>query len=183
MIIYPDFWGLREDQAGIAGSGPAPTGTGWVEDDNVVIGWQKANSPHVGTNVGNSNSGWDIVMYLLLRGAGTGHVPRIAIYSPGNTTYVTRDGRATLNNLTDLYMTFDRIATNSGRIMCFPNLATARAGIGGDNTQMYSTGDVYMDGGADPLTLTSDFYLYVYGQAGNFTLPTVECTELITIPT
>ena len=122
-------------------------------------------------------------MYCLLRGAGTGHVPRIAIYSPGNTSYVTRDGRAVLNNYTDLYMTFDRIATNSGRIMCFPNLATARAGVGGDNTQLYSTGNVYMDGGADTLTLTSDFYLYVYGQAGNFTLPTVECTELITIPT
>jgi hypothetical protein len=183
MIIYPDFWGLREDQAGIVGSGPAPTGTGWVEDDNVDIGWQKSNSPHVGTNIGNSNSGWDIVMYCLLRGAGTGHVPRIAIYSPGNTTYVTRDGRAVLNNFTDLYMTFDRIATDSGRIMCFPNLATARAGIGGDNTQMYSTGNVYMDGGADTLTLTSDFYLYVFSNAGSFTLPTVECTELVTIPT
>ena len=183
LIVYPEFWGQLEDMGGVAGSGPAATGTGWIETDVVIMGWQKASSPYGGTNIGNSSSGWDAAMYCLLRGPGTNHTSRIGLYSPANTTFTSRDGRIGTGNYTDLYFTFDRIATNSGRVMAFPNLATARAGIGGDNTQMYSTGDVYMDGGADTLTLTSDFYLYVYGQNGNFTLPTVECTELITIPT
>ena len=67
--------------------------------------------------------------------------------------------------------------------MAFDSLAKARAGIAGDNTQFYATGAAYMDGGADTLTLTSDLHIYVYAQQGHFTLPTVACTELMTIPT
>ena len=182
MIIYPEFWGLLEDMGGVASSGPAVDGTGWVENDAVVIGWQKASSPHVGTNIGSSNSGWDAAMYMLLRGPGTNHTSRIAIYSPGNATFTSRDGRVNSNNFTDLYYTFDRIATNSGRIMAFSTLALARAGVTGVNTQWYSTDDNYMNGNAQALTLTGDNYLNIYSIAGNFTLPTVACTELLTIP-
>jgi hypothetical protein len=185
MIIYPEFWGLLEDMGGVASSGPAVNGTGWVEDDVVLIGWQKANSPHVGTNIGNSNSGWDAAMYMQMRGAGTNHTSRIAIYSPGNAAFTARDGRVGSHYYTDLYYTFDRIATNSGRVMAFPSLAHARAGIAGtspETTWYANSNDVYMTGNAQALTLTSDFYLYIYSQTGNFTLPTVACTELLTIP-
>ena len=187
MIISPEFWGLLEDMGGVTGSGPAATGTGWVEDDNVVIGWQKANSPHVGTNIGNSNSGWDSAMYMLLRGAGTNHVSRIGLYAPGNVAFTARDGRVMTNNYTDLYFTFDRISSSSGRIMAFPSLATARAGIAGTSpeTTWYANNDQYMTGSADTLTLTGDNYLYIYSHVGNFTLPTTttDCIELVTIPT
>ena len=188
MIIYPEFWGLLEDMGGVASSGPAVDGTGWVENENVVIGWQKANSPHVGTNIGNSNSGWDAAMYMLMRGAGTNHTSRIAIYSPGNAAFTARDGRVLSYYFTDLYYTFDRISSSSGRIMAFPTLALARAGIAGTSpeTTWYANGnDAYMTGNAQTLTLTSDNYLYIYSAVGNFTLPTTttDCIELITIPT
>ena len=157
--------------------------TGWEESDLLHFGWQKANSPFVGTNIGNSNSGWDAGVRHEMRGAGAGHAARIGIYSPGNATFDARDSRSNIGLYTFLYFTLDRISTSSGRIMAFTTLAGARAGIGGDNTQFYATDNNYMDGGADTLTLTSDLHVYVYAQAGHFTLPTVECTELITIPT
>ena len=186
MIIYPEFWGLLEDMGGVASSGPAVDGTGWVESDNVIIGWQKANSPHVGTGIGNSsNSGWDAAIYMLLRGAGADHTSRIALYSPGNATFTSRDHKVGTHYYTNLYYTFDRISSSSGRIMIFPSLATARAGIAGTSpeTTWYADSGDYMTGNAQTLTLTSDNYLYIYSAVGNFTLPTVECSELITIPT
>ena len=188
MIISPEFWGLLEDMGGVEDSGPAPTGTGWVENDVVIIGWQEDNSPHVGTNIGNSNSGWDAAMYMQLRGAGTNHTSRVALYSPANATFTSRDGRVYSHYFTDLYFTFDRIATDSGRIMAFSKLAHARAGIAGTSpeTTWYAVQtDDYMTGNAQALTLTSDFYLYIYSSAGNFTLPTTttDCIEVITIPT
>jgi len=184
LIVYPDFWGLLEDMGGAASSGPAPNGTGWVEDDTVIMGWQKANSPFVGTNIGNTNSGWDAAAYMLLRGPGTQYASRIAIYSPGNAAFTFRDGRSGTGNYTDLYYTFDRIATNSGRIMMFPSLAAARAGKTGDNTQWYgNSSDTYANGNAQTLALTGDLNIYIFSNAGSFTLPTVACTEIVTIPT
>ena len=157
--------------------------TGWEESDLLHFGWQKANSPFVGTNIGNSNSGWDIGVRHEMRGAGAGHAARIGLYSPGNTTFQSRDSRSNIGLYTFLYFTLDRISTSSGRIMAFDSLAKARAGIGGDNTQFYATGGAYMDGGADTLTLTSNFNIYVYAQQNDFTLPIVPCTELMNIPT
>ena len=188
MIIHPEFWGLLEDMGGVLSSGPAVDGTGWVENDNVIIGWQKANSPHVGTNIGNSNSGWDAAMYMLMRGAGTNHTSRIGLYSPANAAFTSRDGRVLSYYFTDLYYTFDRISSSSGRIMAFSTLALARAGIAGTSpeTTWYANGnDAYMTGNAQTLTLTGDNYLYIYSAVGNFTLPTTttDCIELITIPT
>jgi len=182
MIIYPEFWGLLEDMGGVASGGPAVDGTGWVDNDVVLMGWQKANSPHVGTNLGNSNSGWDAAMHMALRGAGTNHTGRISIYSPGNAAFTARDARVMSNNFTDLYFTFDRISTSSGRIMAFTTLAFARTGITGANNSWYASDGNYMNGNAQTLTLTSDNYLYIYSAVGNFTLPTVACTELLTIP-
>ena len=188
LILTPEFWGLLEDMGGVASSGPAVDGTGWVDTDSVNIGWQKANSPHVGTNIGNASSGWDAAMYMQLRGAGTNHASRIAIYSPGNAAFTARDGRVLSNNFTDLYYTFDRISSSSGRIMAFHTLAHARAGIAGTSpeTTWYANGNAaYMTGNAQTLTLTGDNYLYIYSTVGNFTLPTTatDCIELITIPT
>ena len=186
MIIYPEFWGLLEDMGGVASSGPAVDGTGWVDTDAVVIGWQKASSPHVGTNIGSNNSGWDAAMYMLLRGAGTNHASRIALYSPGNAAFTDRDGRVMSHYFTDLYYTFDRIANNSGRIQAFSTLALARTGVTGGSQQWYGNGtDTYFDGNAQALTLTGDNYLYIYSITGNFTLPTTttDCVEILTIPT
>jgi len=182
LILTPEFWGYNNDQNGVADSGPAGD-EGWQESDLLHFGWQKANSPFVGTNIGNSNSGWDAGVRHEMRGAGADHAARIGIYSPGNTTFQSRDSRSNIGLYTFLYFTLDRISTSSGRIMAFDSLAKARAGVGGDNTQFTSTDGNYMDGGADTLTLTGDLNVYVYSQAGSFTLPTVACTELITIPT
>ena len=188
MIIHPEFWGLLEDMGGVVDSGPASAGSGWVENDVVIIGWQKANSPHFGTNIGNSNSGWDAAMYMQLRGAGTNHTSRIAEYSPGTSGFNSRDGRTGVYYFTDLYFTFDRIAANSGRVMAFPTQAAARIGIAGtspETTWYANSNDEYMTGNAATLTLTSDFYLYIYSQTGNFTLPitTSDCIEVVSIPT
>jgi len=127
-------------------------------------------------------------MYMQLRGAGTNHTSRVALYSPANATFTSRDGRVYSHYFTDLCFTFDRIATDSGRIMAFSKLAHARAGIAGTSpeTTWYAVQtDDYMTGNAQALTLTSDFYLYIYSAVGNFTLPTTttDCLEVITIPT
>ena len=134
LILTPEFWGYNNDQNGVADSGPAGD-EGWQESDLLHFGWQKANSPFVGTNIGNSNSGWDAGVRHEMRGAGAGHAARIGIYSPGNTTFQSRDSRSNIGLYTFLYFTLDRISTSSGRIMAFDSLAKARAGIGGDNTQ------------------------------------------------
>ena len=66
----------------------------------------------------------------------------------------------------------------------FPSLAAARAGITGDNTQWYANGNTtYMNGNAQTLALTGDLNIYIFSNAGSFTLPTVACTEIVTIPT
>jgi len=187
MIIHPEFWGLLEDMGGVDGSGPASTGSGWVANDNVVFGWQKANSPHVGTNIGNSNSGWDAAVYMLLRGSGTNHTSRIGLYSPGNATFTHREHIVGTHYYTNLYFTFDRIATNSGRIMAFASAEKARAGIAGTSpeTTWNASSGGHMTGNAQTLTLTGDNYIYIYSAVGNFTLPitTTDCIELISTPT
>jgi len=182
LILTPDFWGLNDDQSGQAGSGPGGA-SGWQEGDIVNFGWQKANSPFVGTNIGSSNSGWDAGVRLEMRGAGASHSARIRLYSDGGVTFTSQDSRSITNNYTDLYFTFDRISSSSGRIMAFTSLAAARIGVTGDNTQLYGSDDNYMNGTASTLALTGDLNVYVYSNTGSLTLPIVPCTELITIPT
>ena len=182
LILTPDFWGLQGDQSGIAGSGPGGA-SGWQEGDIVHFGWQKANSPFVGTNMGSANSGWDSGVRLEMRGAGAGHSSRIRLYSDGEATFTMQDSRNMTNNYTDLYFTFDRISSSSGRIMAFTTLAAARIGVTGDNTQFYGTDSNYMNGTASTLALTGDLNVYVYSNTGSLTLPIVPCTELVRIPT
>ena len=183
LILTPEFFGYNNDQNGVADSGPAGD-EGWQESDLLHFGWQKA-TPYVGTNIGNSNSGWDIGVRHEMRGAGAGHAARIGVYSPANATHVARDSRSNIGLYTFLYFTLDRISTSSGRIMAFTTLAKARAGVSGDTTQFVATDGNYFDGGADTLALTTDLKIYIYSQAGSFTLPTTvtDCIELITIPT
>ena len=182
LILTPDFWGLNDDQSGIAGSGPGGA-SGWQEADIVNFGWQKANSPFVGTNIGTGTSGWDAGVRFEMRGAGAGHASRIRLYSDGEATFTTQDSRSLTNNYTDLYFTFDRISSSSGRIMAFTSLAAARIGVTGDNTQLYGSDDNYMNGTASTLALTGDLNVYVYSNTGSWTLPIVPCTEVVTIPT
>ena len=182
LILTPDFWGLNDDQSGIAGSGPGGA-SGWQEGDIVNFGWQKANSPFVGTNIGSSNSGWDAGVRLEMRGAGADHAARIRLYSDGIATFTSQDSRSMTNNYTDLYFTFDRISSSSGRIMAFTSLAAARIGVTGDNTQLYGSDDNYMNGTASTLALTGDLNVYVYSNTGSWTIPIISCTELVTIPT
>jgi hypothetical protein len=181
LILTPEFFGYNNDQSGVADSGPAGN-EGWQESDVLHFGWQKA-TPLVGTNIGNSNSGWDIGVRQEMRGAGASHAARISVHSPGNATHVARDSRANIGLYTFLYYTLDRISTSSGRIMAFTTLEKARVGVAGDNTQFVATDSNYFDGGADTLALTSDFKIYIYSNAGDWTLPIVPCTELVSIPT
>jgi hypothetical protein len=181
LIMTPEFFGYNNDQAGVADSGPAGN-EGWQENDVLFLGWQKA-TPLVGTNMGNSNSGWDAGFRQEMRGAGAGHAARIGIHSPGNATHTSRDSRGNIGLYTPLYFTFDRISASSGRLMAFTTLEKARVGVTGDNTQFQAADGNYMNGNAQALALTSDFKIYIYSNAGSWTLPIVVCTELVSIPT
>ena len=147
------------------------------------LGWQITDSPHKGLSMGSGGSGWDAGLKLEMRGSGTSYTARIGLYDDGAATFQSRDGRALTGNYTDLYFTFDRISTTTGRVMAFITLEKARAGISGDNTQYYANNGAYMNGGVSGITMTGDFHIYVYSLVGTHMLPVIPCTELQAIPT
>jgi hypothetical protein len=181
LILTPDFFGQRLDQPGGAGTGPAGT-NGWEADEFMHLGWQITDSPFKGLSLGSGGSGWDAGLRMEMRGSGTDFVARIGLYDDGAGNFQSRDARALTTNLTDLFFTFDRISTTTGRIMAFISLEKARAGISGDNTQFYSTDNNYMNGGVSGITMTGDFHIYVYSLVGTHMLPVIPCTEIQAIP-
>jgi hypothetical protein len=181
LILTPDFFGQRLDQPGGAGTGPGGTNA-WEGGEFMHLGWQVTDSPFKGLSLGNSGSGWDAGLRMELRGSGTSFTNRIGLYDDGAASFQSRDGRAMTGNFTDLFFTFDRISTTTGRIMAFSTLEKARAGVSGDNTQFVTSGGLYMNGGVSGITMTGDFHIYVYSLVGTHLLPVIPCTEIQAIP-
>jgi len=162
MIILPEFWGLKAN---------------WSDNQTIRIGWQKINSPFSG-----AGTNWDLLLYMTKR-ATASKATRIRLYTdPPNNTYISAGDVIMGTNITDKYIVFDRIATNSGRCMIFPTLASARIGVEDDNTSFYS-GSAYLESDPTTLVLTGDLNLYMFCNAGTFDLPLVDSIEVITIPT